>query len=227
MALYAIGDLHLSLGADKSMEVFGEPGRTMWADRGRPLGQLNADDVLVLAGDTSWGIDLGRGGGGLPLSGPVSLQEVSRQGKPRLLVGHRLQDEGLLCRKKASPRWISCTTTASSTGTTPSAAPGAGFWRGGKAHNAKVLNREVGRLETSLQAAGERPIWCFLHYPPLYQGYECPEILAAFGTVPGGAVLLRPSPRPDHPPEDGGKAGNGLFPDLGGLSGLCPTEKNL
>ena len=24
MALYAIGDLHLSLGADKSMEVFGE-----------------------------------------------------------------------------------------------------------------------------------------------------------------------------------------------------------
>ena len=33
------------------------------------------------------------------------------------------------------------------------------------------------RLETSLQAAGEKPILCFLHYPPLYQGYECPEIL--------------------------------------------------
>lgn len=30
----------------------------------------------------------------------------------------------------------------------------------------------------SLQAAGERPILCFLHYPPLYQGYQCPEILA-------------------------------------------------
>ena len=47
-----------------------------------------------------------------------------------------------------------------------------------KPHNAKVLSREVGRLETSLQAAGERPILCFLHYPPLYQGYQCPEILA-------------------------------------------------
>ena len=41
----------------------------------------------------------------------------------------------------------------------------------------KVLNREVGRLEASLKAAGEKPILCFLHYPPLYQGYECPEIL--------------------------------------------------
>ena len=27
MALYAIGDLHLSLTADKPMEVFGPPGR--------------------------------------------------------------------------------------------------------------------------------------------------------------------------------------------------------
>ena len=46
-----------------------------------------------------------------------------------------------------------------------------------KPHNAKVLNREVGRLETSLKAAEGRSILCFLHYPPLYQGYECPEIL--------------------------------------------------
>ncbi len=38
-------------------------------------------------------------------------------------------------------------------------------------------DREVLRLEMSLQAAGEKPILCFLHYPPLYQGYECPEIL--------------------------------------------------
>ena len=40
-----------------------------------------------------------------------------------------------------------------------------------------MLAREIGRLETSLQAAGEKPILCFLHYPPIYQGYQCPEIL--------------------------------------------------
>ena len=47
-----------------------------------------------------------------------------------------------------------------------------------KPHDAKVLNRELLRLETSLKAAGDRPIYCFLHYPPMYQGYQCPEILA-------------------------------------------------
>ena len=46
------------------------------------------------------------------------------------------------------------------------------------AHNVKVLNREAGRLEASLKAAGDRQVCCFLHYPPLYQGYECPEILS-------------------------------------------------
>ena len=58
MALYAIGDLHLSLTANKSMEVFG-PAWEHYVDRiGESLSQLTAQDVLVLAGDTSWGIDL-------------------------------------------------------------------------------------------------------------------------------------------------------------------------
>ena len=37
--------------------------------------------------------------------------------------------------------------------------------------------RELMRLEASLKAAGEREKYCFLHYPPLYQGYRCQEIL--------------------------------------------------
>ena len=33
--------------------------------------------------------------------------------------------------------------------------------------------------EASLRAAGDTPEkLCFLHYPPRYRGYECPEILA-------------------------------------------------
>ena len=40
-----------------------------------------------------------------------------------------------------------------------------------------MLLREVGRLETSLKAAGEKEKLCFLHYPPIYQGYRCPEIM--------------------------------------------------
>ena len=44
-------------------------------------------------------------------------------------------------------------------------------------HTEKMRNREAGRLETSLRAAGEREKICFLHYPPLYTGYKCEEML--------------------------------------------------
>ena len=47
----------------------------------------------------------------------------------------------------------------------------------GGTHNEKVFRRELIRLETSLKAAGDREKFCFLHYPPRYRGYTCPEIL--------------------------------------------------
>ena len=58
MALYAIGDLHLSLDGKKSMEVFG--GR--WMDYINKIEQgfslLSDDDVCVLCGDLTWGVSL-------------------------------------------------------------------------------------------------------------------------------------------------------------------------
>ena len=44
-------------------------------------------------------------------------------------------------------------------------------------HDEKVFRRELLRLEASLKAAGDREKLVFLHYPPRYRGYECPEIL--------------------------------------------------
>ena len=41
----------------------------------------------------------------------------------------------------------------------------------------KVFRREIIRLEASLKAAGGRKKVCFLHYPPLYRGYRCQEII--------------------------------------------------
>ena len=58
MALYAIGDLHLSLAVDKSMEVFG-PAWGNYVNRiEEGLSVLKEEDVLILAGDTSWGMNL-------------------------------------------------------------------------------------------------------------------------------------------------------------------------
>ena len=49
MALYAIGDLHLSLTADKPMEVFGPAWENYTERIGDALSRLTAGDVLVLA----------------------------------------------------------------------------------------------------------------------------------------------------------------------------------
>ena len=49
--------------------------------------------------------------------------------------------------------------------------------RGGE-HDKKIMLRELGRLETSLKCAGESEKLVFLHYPPKYAAYECPELLS-------------------------------------------------
>ena len=121
MALYALGDLHLSLNSNKSMEIFGDGWQDYVLRLKEAFSALRPEDVTVLCGDLSWG---------------MSLEES--------LCGTRgwfyeLDNQGT--------------------------------------HNEKVLLREIGRLESSLKAAGEHEKLVFLHYPPLYQGYRCPEIL--------------------------------------------------
>lgn len=39
------------------------------------------------------------------------------------------------------------------------------------------MQREIGRLKTSLEAAGEREKLVFLHYPPIFMQYRCEEII--------------------------------------------------
>ena len=58
MALYAIGDLHLSLAVDKSMEIFGPAWENYVFRIEEGLSVLGPEDTLILAGDTSWGMTL-------------------------------------------------------------------------------------------------------------------------------------------------------------------------
>ena len=58
MALYAIGDTHLSLSSDKPMDVFGG-GWTGYVEKLREgLSVLEPGDTVVLCGDLSWGMSL-------------------------------------------------------------------------------------------------------------------------------------------------------------------------
>lgn len=59
MSVYAISDLHLSFGADKSMDIFGE----RWANYAEKIKEnwcstIKDDDIVILPGDISWGMYL-------------------------------------------------------------------------------------------------------------------------------------------------------------------------
>ena len=59
MAIYAIGDLHLSFGVNKPMNVFGD----IWEDYEKRLEQnwvskVSASDTVILPGDFSWAMYL-------------------------------------------------------------------------------------------------------------------------------------------------------------------------
>ena len=58
MALYTIGDTHLSLGSDKPMDVFGGAWEGYVEKLAQGLSVLRPEDTLVIAGDISWGMSL-------------------------------------------------------------------------------------------------------------------------------------------------------------------------
>ncbi len=175
MALYAIGDLHLSLTANKPMEVFGPAWENYTERIAESLSALAAEDVLVLAGDTSWGMSLEEAEADFQFLDQFPCRKYLVKGNHdywwttaaklhRFFDGKGIHTLDMLHNNCVFyGDYAVCGTR--------------GWFLEEDAHNVKVLKREVGRLEASLKAAGERPILCFLHYPPLYQGYECPEIL--------------------------------------------------
>lgn len=59
MALYAIGDLHFGKAVDKPMDIFGEH----WENHREKIIEnwkenINKEDLILIVGDTSWGINL-------------------------------------------------------------------------------------------------------------------------------------------------------------------------
>lgn len=95
MALYVLGDTHLSLGASKPMDVF--PGWNGYVERlernWRKL--IKPEDTIVLAGDISWAMAPERYAQGFCVFTGASRPEADHEGKPRLLVDHGQQDERL------------------------------------------------------------------------------------------------------------------------------------
>ena len=58
MALYAIGDLHLSLGTDKPMDIFGGAWLGYMDKLRKGLSSITSEDTTILLGDLTWSLDL-------------------------------------------------------------------------------------------------------------------------------------------------------------------------
>ena len=159
------------------MDIFGSG----WTDHVQRLenafSALDDDDVIVLCGDTSWGIDFAESladfrfidafpGKKLILKGNHDYWWNTAAKMKRFFTENELNSLDIIHNNAfVYDDYAICGTR------------GWFYEEETSAHNAKVLNRELGRLEASLKAAEGRPILSFLHYPPLYTGYRCPEII--------------------------------------------------
>lgn len=178
MALYAIGDLHLCLGAPKPMDVFGGAWVGYMDKLADGIQKIGPEDTTVLLGDLSWALGLE--------SACEDFRWIDRiPGRKIILKGNHdywwstaakfykfCDDNGF------RNQWIlnnNCYTYGDW------AICGTRGWffeeeRSGQ-HDEKVFKRELLRLETSLKAAGDMQKMVFLHYPPRYKGYTCDPIL--------------------------------------------------
>lgn len=178
MALYAIGDLHLCLGAPKPMDIFGGAWVGYMDKLRRGMEVITEEDTTVLLGDLSWALDL--------QSATEDFRWIDRiPGKKIILKGNHdywwstASKFYKFCEENGfSNQFILNNNHYEYEGFAICGTRGWFFEeeRSGQ-HDEKVFKRELIRLGASLKSAGDLPKIVFLHYPPKYKGYECPEIL--------------------------------------------------
>ena len=188
MALYVIGDTHFSEGCNKPMDIFGGAWTGYRDKLISSLSVLQPEDVLVLAGDFSWG---------------MSLQEAlpdfrlldSFPGKKLLIKGNHDYWWETVSKMK---RFFAENTIEtidflhnSCYFYNGAALCGTRGWFYDKndpaAGDDKIFKRELLRLEASLKAAVDQDaqeIDCFLHYPPVFAGTEVPQITEILSRYP-------------------------------------------
>lgn len=181
MALYAIGDLHLCLGAPKPMDIFGGAWIGYMDKLKEGFSVIRPEDTTVLLGDLSWALDLQEAQADFAWLDQIPGEKILLKGNHDYWWSTAAKfykfcdDNGFTNQKILNNNhyeYDGC------------AICGTRGWffeedRSGE-HDEKVFKREILRLESSLISAGDLPKIVFLHYPPRYKGYTCTEILELF-----------------------------------------------
>lgn len=176
MALYTLSDLHLSLSAEKPMDIF-----RGWSGYVEKIEEnwnrlVGPEDTVVLPGDLSWAMKLE--------DTAADFAFIHRlPGKKLILKGNH---DLWWCTMRKMENFLSENGFTSLSFIHNNAVPvehacvcgTRGWFYDDVESNQKVLLREAGRLDTSISMAeksGLAPV-VFLHYPPVYGGLVCEEI---------------------------------------------------
>lgn len=178
MSLFAIGDLHLSLSTNKSMEVFEGWDNYVERIKNNWLSQINDSDTVVIVGDLSWGMNLEQSKNDFEFINNLPGKKIILKGNHDywwttvskmekffcenefstfniLHNNHYVYEDIAICGTRG---WINETNEPS---------------------DAKILARESARLNTSIESVKNKNLTpvVFLHYPPLFAGNYNYEIL--------------------------------------------------
>jgi len=171
MRLHAISDLHLSLGVDKPMDIFGDN----WVDHEAKMrttwdALVAPEDWVLCGGDTSWGLNLEQARPDLDWLGARTGRKVLIKGNHCTWWTSRAKVEKVL---HPSIRLLQNDAVLLPDGTV---VVGSRLWDPPEApwadeNAAKVFARELQRLQLSLDAGrelGGRRTIALVHYPPRF-----------------------------------------------------------
>ena len=182
MALYTISDLHLSLGVQKPMDIFGGKWQGYMEKIERNWrAMISPEDTVVIGGDISWGISLKESLPDFQLLSDLPGKKIIGKGNHDLwwstvrkmkqfFADNNIKNIDFLFNNCFIYDNIGICGTR-----------GWFFEENFKeCHDEKIFKRELIRLEASFKAAkaqGVEEIYCFLHYPPIYTNFRCGEII--------------------------------------------------
>ena len=177
VSLYAIADLHLSLGTDKPMDVFaGWDGYVdRLTDNWRRL--VSEEDTVVIAGDVSWGMSLEGSKADFAFLNSLPGRKLILKGNHDYWWNTRHKMDAFFAENGFDTLRI-VHNDAVAVDDRFAVCGSRGWFFDAEDEDRKVLLREAGRLRTSIHAAkqtGLKPI-AFLHYPPVFRDEVCDEI---------------------------------------------------
>lgn len=178
MAVYTIGDLHLSLGCDKPMDIF-----KGWSNYVEKLffnwkNTVSQEDTVVIVGDVSWGMSLSQAlpdleainslpGKKIIVKGNHDYWWATRKKMDEFATSNHLDTINFLFNDAYEAEGkIICGTRG-------------WFYEESSSESDLVFARECGRLETSLSAMPEclEERVAFIHYPPVFGNVKVQPII--------------------------------------------------